>query len=97
LAYIGLKPKSSHTIKYSQPFELVLFHIIAFRIKCLKGSYYPHLLNNYLINYLIFSGLTQGHMQARTEKTHKKISRNSTYTVEETNQIERKSLPRGSP
>ena len=28
LTYIGLKPKSSHTIKYSQPFELVLFHII---------------------------------------------------------------------
>jgi len=58
LAYIGLKPKSSHIIKYSQPFELVLFHIIAFRIKCLKGSYYSHLLNNYLINYLFFSGLT---------------------------------------
>ena len=28
LAYIELEPKSSHTIKYSQPFELVLFHII---------------------------------------------------------------------
>jgi len=28
LAYIGLEPKSSHTIKYSQPFKLVLFHII---------------------------------------------------------------------
>jgi len=28
LAYIGLELKSSHTIKYSQPFELILFHII---------------------------------------------------------------------
>jgi len=27
MAYIGLEPKSSHTIKYFQPFELVLFHI----------------------------------------------------------------------
>ena len=54
MAYIGLEPKSSHTIKYSQPLELVLFHVISLCIKCLKGSYYPHLLNNYLINYLIF-------------------------------------------
>ena len=58
LLYIGLEPKSSHTIKYSQPLELILFHVIALRIKCLKGSSYPHLLNNYLINYLNFSGLT---------------------------------------
>ena len=58
LAYIGLEPKSSQTIKYSQPLELVLFHVMALCIKCLKGFYYPHLLNNYLINYLIFSGLT---------------------------------------
>jgi len=58
MAYIGLEPKSSHTFKYSQPLELVIFHIIAIRIKSLKGSYYPHLLNNYLINYLNFSGLT---------------------------------------
>jgi len=28
LAYTGLEPKSSYTIKYSQPLELVLFHII---------------------------------------------------------------------
>jgi len=56
MAYIGLEPKSSHTIKYSQPLELVLFHIITFRIYYLKGSHYPHLLNNYLINYLIFPG-----------------------------------------
>ena len=28
LAYIGLEPKSYHTIKYSQPLELILFHII---------------------------------------------------------------------
>jgi len=58
MAHIGLEPKSSHTIKYSQPIELVLFHIIAICIKYFKRSYYPHLLNNYLINYLIFSGLT---------------------------------------
>jgi len=58
LAYIGLKPKSSHTTKYSQPFELVLFHVITVYINCHKGSYHPHLLNNYLFNYLIFSGLT---------------------------------------
>jgi len=60
LAYIGLEPKSSYTIKHSQPFELALFHIIAINIKCLKGLYYPHLLNNYLFNYLNFSGLTMG-------------------------------------
>jgi len=28
LAYIGLELKSSHIIKYSQPLELLLFHII---------------------------------------------------------------------
>jgi len=50
LAYIGLKPKSSHTNKYSQPFELVLLHVITLYIKCLKGFHYPHLLNNYLIS-----------------------------------------------
>ena len=44
LAYIGLKPKSFHTIKYSQPFKLVLFHIIQVRMKCHKGSHYPNLL-----------------------------------------------------
>jgi len=32
MAYLGLEPKSSHTIKYSQPFELVLFHVIKVRI-----------------------------------------------------------------
>ena len=53
MAYIGLKPKSFHTIQYSQPLELVIFHIIAINIKCLKDSYYPHILNN----YLNFSGL----------------------------------------
>jgi len=46
LAYIGLEPKSSHTIKYSQPFELVLFQVIHVKIKCHKGSRYPHLLIN---------------------------------------------------
>ena len=54
MTYIGLGPKSSHTIKYSQPLKLALFHVIAICIKCLKGSYYSHLLNN----YLNFSGLT---------------------------------------
>jgi len=53
--YIGLEPKFSHVIKYSQPLKLIPFHFIAIRIKCLKGSY---LLNNYLINYSNFSGLT---------------------------------------
>ena len=39
----------------------------------------------------------QGHMQARTEKNHKKMSRSSTYTIEETDHIEKKNSPRGSP
>ena len=60
LAYIGLEPKSSHTNKYSPPLKLVLFHIIAPCIKWFKCFYYPPLLNNYLINYLISSGLTYG-------------------------------------
>jgi len=46
---IGLELKSSHTIK-----------VLTLRIKCLKGPYYLHLLNNYLINYLNFPDLT-GH------------------------------------
>ena len=54
LAYIELKLKSFPINKYFQPFELVLFHVINICIKCHKGSYYPHSLNN----YLIFSGLT---------------------------------------
>jgi len=66
MAYIGLEPKPSHTIKYPQPLELVLFHVIAIHIKCLKGSYYPHLLNNYLINYLNFSGFTRITSNPRT-------------------------------
>ena len=53
-----LNPSPLTQSKYSQPLELVLFYVIVFCIKCLKGFYYPHLLNNYLINYLIFSGLT---------------------------------------
>jgi len=58
MTYIGLKPKSSHITKYSQPLELVLFHVTTTNIKCHKGFYYPHLLNNYLFNHLIFPGLT---------------------------------------
>ena len=58
MTYTRLKPKSSHITKYSQPFELVLFHIINFSIKCHKGFHYPYLLNNYLFNYLNFSGFT---------------------------------------
>jgi len=46
LAYIGLKPKSSHTTKYSQPLKLVLFHVTSINTKCHKGSHYPHLLIN---------------------------------------------------
>jgi len=34
-------------------------------------------------------------MQAHAEKTHKKTSRNSTYTVEESDWLERKSSPKG--
>jgi len=36
LAYIGLEPKSSHTIKYSQPLELVLFHVTPFTFNDIK-------------------------------------------------------------
>jgi len=50
LTYTGLEPKSSHNTKYSQPFKLVLFHVIHVRIKCQKGSHYAHLLINYLFN-----------------------------------------------
>jgi len=53
-----LNPSPLTQPKYSQPLELVLFHVIPIRIKYLKCFYYPQLLNNYLINYLIFSGLT---------------------------------------
>jgi len=37
MAYIRLEPKSFCTIKYSQPLELVLFHIIHVRIKVIKA------------------------------------------------------------
>jgi len=50
MAYIELELKFSDTIKYSQSFELVLFHILHVRIKCHKGSHYLHLLINYLFN-----------------------------------------------
>jgi len=39
----------------------------------------------------------KSHMQVRIEKTHKKMNRCSTYTVEETDPTEWKNLPRGSP
>jgi len=58
LANIGLEPKSSHTIKYSQPHELVLFHIMKLSINCHKGFHYPHLINSYLFNYIKVVGLT---------------------------------------
>jgi len=58
MAYLGLEPKSSHTFKYSQPLELVLFHVIQARINYHKCSPYPHLLINYLFNLLNFAGLT---------------------------------------
>ena len=59
MTYIGLEPKSFHTNKYSQPFELILFHATTINIKFHKGFYYSPLLNNYLFNYLIFLGLTE--------------------------------------
>jgi len=59
MACIGLEPKSYHTIKYSQPLELVLLHIIHVRINCHKGFHHPNLLNNYLFNYLNLVGLTK--------------------------------------
>jgi len=70
MTYIRLEPKFPHINKYSQPFEQVLFHVIAIHIKCLKSSYYPHLLNNYLINYLNFSGLTHTRMLNELEDEH---------------------------
>jgi len=50
MAYLGLEPKSSHTIKYSQSFELVLFHVMKIIIYCHKTS--PTHINE-IINYLI--------------------------------------------
>jgi len=41
---------SLNMIMHSQSFELVLFHTIHVKIKCHKGSHYPHLLINYLVN-----------------------------------------------
>jgi len=38
MAYIEFEPKSSYTIKYSQPFELKFFYVIHFKIKCHKSS-----------------------------------------------------------
>ena len=42
MAHIGLEPKSSHTIKYSQPLELVLFHVIVPHINYLNVSNTRH-------------------------------------------------------
>jgi len=53
-----LNPSPLNITKYSQPLKLVFFHIIKVNIKCHKGSHYLYLLNNYLFNYLNFSGLT---------------------------------------
>jgi len=39
MAYIGLKLKFYHTIQYSQPLNLVLFHVIHVRLKCHKDSH----------------------------------------------------------
>jgi len=44
VAHIGLEPKSSHTIKYSQPLELALFHIITPHIYCFKMFSLPVLI-----------------------------------------------------
>ena len=32
MAHIELEPKSFHTIKHSQPFDLVLFHVMTIKI-----------------------------------------------------------------
>jgi len=53
-----LNPSPLTQLKYSQPLELILFHVIQTRIKYHKCSSYPHLLINYLFNYLIFTGHT---------------------------------------
>jgi len=42
MAYIRFEHKSPHIIKYSQSFELVLFHIIHVSIKYHKGYHYSH-------------------------------------------------------
>jgi len=42
----NLIPSPLNTIKYSQPFELILLHIIIPSIKCHKGSHYLYLLIN---------------------------------------------------
>ena len=41
VAHIRLEPKSSHTLKYSQPLELVLFHVIILHIYYFEYSHYP--------------------------------------------------------
>ena len=43
VAHIRLEPKSSHTRKYSQPLELVLFHVIVLHIYYFKYSHFPGL------------------------------------------------------
>jgi len=32
MAFIGLEPESFHTIKYFQPFEIILFHVMSINI-----------------------------------------------------------------
>jgi len=49
MAYIGLELKSSYTINYSQPFELVLFHLIQFTFNVIKA---PTTRIYYLFIYL---------------------------------------------
>jgi len=39
-----------NTTKYSQPLELVIFHVTSINNKCHKGSYYLYLLINYFFN-----------------------------------------------
>jgi len=51
MAYIRLEPKSFLTIKYSQSFEVVLFHIIHVKIKYHKGSHYPHF--SFFLSYVL--------------------------------------------
>ena len=54
MAHIGLEPKSYHTNQVLSTIWASTFSHHTLHIYYLKGSLYPHLSNNYLINYLIF-------------------------------------------
>jgi len=62
MASYDSNPSPLNLIKYSQPFELLLFHVINLNFKCHKGSttriYYIITFPPTLFTYLNFSGLT---------------------------------------